>query len=204
MRIINLLGLVGNGEEWQKARSLVQQDMMRPKSAMFYINDLSHVVDEMIDKIESIVDENRKVDITHTLCEFALDAVGVMFIGSKLGVLQGSQYGKDMIRKVNRIMELGLTCVFIPPNIAKYFPVFKEYVQHTKDVFLLSNEKINEAMKKHEVDGSLKGTILLKLIERCGAESDIPTITANDALLAGKHLLMIILMIKNIKIFDIF
>ena len=122
---------------------------MRPKSAMFYIDQLSHVSQEMIDKIETMVDDNRKVNISPTLSEFALDAVAVIFIGSNLGVLQGSQYGKDMIEAVGRMFYLGSLCIAIPPKIAKYVPQFKEYVKRSADIYLLSQEKINESLKVH-------------------------------------------------------
>jgi len=49
----------------------------------------------------------------------------------------------------------------------------------------MSKEKIDAAVKNHKEDGSLEGTILLKMIERCGPDSDIPVVMANDALLAG-------------------
>ena len=38
---------------------------------------------------------------------------------------------------------------------------------------------------KHEVDGSLDGTILGKLINKCGKDSNVPAIMALDAIGAG-------------------
>ena len=41
-----------------------------------------------------MLDEDKKVDdLNRPLQEFALDAIGVMFIGNKLDVLQGSLFG---------------------------------------------------------------------------------------------------------------
>ena len=45
-------GLVGShGEPWYQFRSKVQQDMMRPKSAMFYINDIEEISQQFVDLI---------------------------------------------------------------------------------------------------------------------------------------------------------
>ena len=155
------------GDEWQRIRSLVQQDMMRPKSALFYIDDMSSLMDEFIQKLDGKLDQQNKVDDITTLCyEFALDAIGVMFIGAKLEVMQGSDYGKALIKKVQRMFELFLDAGAYPPKVAKYFPKFKEFVHVTEDIYLLSKAKIDEAKAKHELDGSLDGTVLNKIIQR--------------------------------------
>ena len=45
-----------------------------------------------------MLDEDKKVDdLNRPLQEFALDAIGVMFIGNKLDVLQGSLFGYILI-----------------------------------------------------------------------------------------------------------
>ena len=36
-------GLITNSEEWYDVRSQVQQDMMRPKSALYYISHLEKI-----------------------------------------------------------------------------------------------------------------------------------------------------------------
>ena len=177
--------MTGSGKEWHRVRSLVQQDMMRPKSALFYIDDLSQLMDDLIIKIDGMLDHNKEADITESMSEFALDAVGIMFIGSNLGVLKGSEYGKQMMEKVQQFFELSQLCLAFPPKIAPYIPTYKRFVQVGADIFTMSREKIDEAIKKHEQDGSLEGTILEKMIARCGSDSDIPTVMANDALLAG-------------------
>jgi len=179
-------GLLSSGENWHKVRSLVQQDMMRPKSALFYIDEIDELMDDFILKLEGLLDKERKIDdLSLTLYEFALDAIGLMFIGSKLGVLQGSEYGKKMIEKVTRSFEIFANVMGIPPKIAPYTPLYKEYVNLMAEMFTMSSDKINEAIQKNKIDGSLEGTILDKMLQRCGPDSQIPHVMANDALLAG-------------------
>ena len=42
--------MFGQGEDWAAARRAVQQDMMRPQSALFYIEELTDTADELCDK----------------------------------------------------------------------------------------------------------------------------------------------------------
>ena len=136
--------------------------------------------------MDGMLDQEHRIDDLTKLCyEFALDAIGVMFIGSKLKILQGSEYGKVMIKDVNTMFEMFLDVAAIPPKIAAYVPVFRRYLKIVERVYMLSKEKIDEAKEKHKVDGSLNGTVLGKMIERCGPDSEIPAVMANDALLAG-------------------
>ena len=44
--------LLESGERWHRVRSLVQQDMMRPKSALFYVNEIQHVAEDFVEYID--------------------------------------------------------------------------------------------------------------------------------------------------------
>ena len=44
---------MGQGEDWHSFRTAVQQDLMRPKSALFYIPDLEQITDEVAAKVEA-------------------------------------------------------------------------------------------------------------------------------------------------------
>ena len=37
------------------------KDMMRPKSALFYIDDMCELMDQFIVKVESLLDDDRKI-----------------------------------------------------------------------------------------------------------------------------------------------
>ena len=64
------LGLVGaHGAKWYEVRSLVQQDMMRPKSAMFYIDSIEKISEQLNDVIENLVDtKSREVNDITEVC----------------------------------------------------------------------------------------------------------------------------------------
>ena len=64
-------GLAAQGEEWRAFRSLVQEDMMRPSSALYYIKDIQvrgchvrrltvvqEIAEEMADKVAARMGED--------------------------------------------------------------------------------------------------------------------------------------------------
>ena len=51
-----------HGEEWWRVRSLVQQDMLRPKSAMFYIDSMEEISNEFVAKMSEESDSRMEVD----------------------------------------------------------------------------------------------------------------------------------------------
>ena len=65
-------GLISNSEEWYEVRSMVQQDIMRPKSALYYISDMEDIAMELADKINKVKDKNGMLDPSTLLKEYAL------------------------------------------------------------------------------------------------------------------------------------
>ncbi len=58
----DILGLsVEDGERWQEMRSLVQQDMMRLKSAMYYLSQLQEAADDFVNLIRKDLEKGDGV-----------------------------------------------------------------------------------------------------------------------------------------------
>ena len=56
-------GLVGShGEAWHEVRSSVQQDMMRPQSAMFYTQSIDKISGELVSLLDSARGEDDTVE----------------------------------------------------------------------------------------------------------------------------------------------
>ena len=77
------VGLVSNGEEWYQIRTLVQQDMMRPKSALYYISDLEDIATELVDKIGSLKNTDGIVEPMELGTSVCTGGCGVYFYGDK-------------------------------------------------------------------------------------------------------------------------
>ena len=75
-------GLLGShGEEWYKTRSLVQQDMLRSKSALYYISDIEDISKEMIDVVGNSLDDNNEVeDLLEIVYKWSLESITSIFL----------------------------------------------------------------------------------------------------------------------------
>lgn len=55
--------------------------MMRPKSALYYIEDITEVCDDLFDLVEKKLGNDREIDdVTPLLYRWALEAVAAIFL----------------------------------------------------------------------------------------------------------------------------
>ncbi len=92
-------GLLGaHGQAWYDVRTAVQQDMLRPKSALFYLPEIGRISGELVDLVahqlgvEGAGDEIANV--TPLMYRWALEATGAIFLDARLGCLE-QQLAKD-------------------------------------------------------------------------------------------------------------
>ena len=111
-------GLVSEGEEWSNFRQLVQQDMMRSGSALLYIEELENIAEELVEKLAEVKDNEGKIEIAEYMKQFALESTGAIFLGSRLGVLNGSETGKAMIEHVDVFTRKSLPLFIFPLSVS--------------------------------------------------------------------------------------
>ena len=89
-----ITGLINNSEDWYTVRHQVQQDMMRPKSALYYIDEMEDIANELTNKIADSKGKDGKGirDIHPLVQEYALEAVGCVFLNARLGALKGKSF----------------------------------------------------------------------------------------------------------------
>ena len=62
---------------------------MRPKSALYYIEDLERIALDVTELIEKESDPSGQLDIIKMCQKYSLEAVAYIFLGSRLGTLSG-------------------------------------------------------------------------------------------------------------------
>ena len=83
--------LVEQNEKWQDVRSRVQQDLMRPQSAMFYIEKIQEVSKEFVEKIRrernprTLVIEQDLLEILHF---FTFEAITLVATDNRMGIMR--------------------------------------------------------------------------------------------------------------------
>ena len=106
-------------------------------------------------------------------------------LGAKLGVLQGSKEGELLIDSIGKFFYWALYSMAFPISVLRFTPIWYAMVKHMGTVGTIVKRKVEEAIERNEKDNSLAGTVLEKLILRCGKDSAIPIVMSMDALGAG-------------------
>lgn len=189
-------GLVGaHGDPWYEVRSKVQQDMMRPKSAMFYIRDIEEISQQFVDLITANADSNGEVEdiVRHIQC-WSLESTAAIFLDTKLGVLDPNlpedSEGRKFIRAVNVFLGPDLNEISMGPPIWKYVatPAYKRWDKSQLTIFRITKKYVDAALEKYQEEGKKDDSelsVLERMIARCGVGSQIPLVMAQDALTAG-------------------
>ena len=139
-------GLVSNNEEWYNVRHLVQQDMMRPKSALYFISDIETIASELVDKIMKIKDEDGMLEPSEVLREFAAESIGSVFLGTRLGALHGQGDGARLIELQDQTMSLYMKLFLLPPRLVQYHPACKTFVANVEESFDICKKYVDEVV----------------------------------------------------------
>ena len=171
---------------------------MRPKSAMFYLDKLDDVGQEMVDFIRR--ERNPKDDVVSDFLplahRFGLETITVIALDSHLGC-----FAKNISPELQRNIEAVDTIVKKFPDLLLGFPWWNYFPKRWSPLFRLVEDnfhmvadfvkgKIDEAVKrsmdnpKSDADVD-EMSVLEKLIRRNGPDSAIVYVTAFDMVLAG-------------------
>ena len=100
--------LMEDGKKWHDIRSKVQQDLMRPKSAHFYIDDIQKISQDFIDYIKLTRSVNDKTieNFLPEIYRFTFETISFIAMDVRLGCLQKN----------------------IDPELARVFQATKEFL----------------------------------------------------------------------------
>ena len=189
-------GLIGNhGDDWWRVRSLVQQDMLRPKSAMFYLDSIEEISLQLADKIEESLDDKREIDdLMNLLARWALEAVTSIFLDTRLNCLaEDHEPDSDTTRLIQSVnVVLGPDAMELAGGLPiwKYFATsyYNRFDAASTEVFEICKRLIERAVdekQNSENKPAEEMSVLEKMIKRAGPGSQIPAVMAMDAITAG-------------------
>ena len=187
-------GLVGaHGAKWYEVRSLVQQDMMRPKSAMFYMDSIEQISEQLNDVIEKVKDEKSAEvdDITEYCYRWALESITSVFLNTRLGCLDESpsEDGETLIKCSRVVLGSDMYKLMSRPPIWRYIPVpyYTRFDKASTEILNICSKNITNA-KEDFLKNSKKMedmSVLEKLIKASKDNDNIPVVMAVDAMMAG-------------------
>ena len=198
--------LFEDGEKWQNIRSKVQQDLMRPKSAMYYLDEIQNVAQDFIKLIEEkrlSNDRNIIENFLPDIYRYTLESICVIAIEQRIGCLKNDSSTLDSeIAKMFESMKAFLnsypdflsgipTWKFLPPRMNKSYRNAQDHLDYILE-FIKSrvDKEIEKIDKKHndmnKEDENLRDvSVLEKMIIRNGKSSTFPFVMAVDMIFAG-------------------
>ena len=137
---------------------------MRPKSALFYIKELNETTEELVAKVaENLNAQHEATNLNYSLQRFALEAIGIMFIGTRLGCLQANNPNSlKFIATVDSFFSTFQALLMWPIWVLKLTGTYRQSLKDMTAIFEFCQEKIGQALARHDRDGSLEGTVLLR------------------------------------------
>jgi cytochrome P450 len=192
--------LMEDGENWHNVRSKVQQDLMRPKSALFYADEIQNVADDFVDFIRATRTQEDKL-IENFLPEayrYAFESICYIALDARIGCLNVNMDPKiDQVFKATKTFLDSFPALFTGLPTWKFLPPrwnssYRE-AQDALDIILnFGQEQVNEAIKRidsKENDSSESDaheiSVLEKMIIRNGPQSTFPVVMALDLIFAG-------------------
>ena len=122
-------------------------------------------------------------DMYPILQAYALEAVGSIFLGARLGAIKGEGDGQRLIEIAEQGLPVVQQLMFIPPKMYRFLPGFKKFIEIQGEAFDICKKHIEETMSKTKDSDE---TVIAKLMRACGSDSAIPLIMGVDALVAGQ------------------
>ena len=187
-----------DGEKWHEARFKVQQDLMRPKAALYYLNEIDAVADDFVSLIRQLRSkEDQSIEnFLPIIYRFTLESICTIALEQRIGSLNEPldpeifklfHAVKEVISSYPDFITSVPTWKFLPqPRWNKTYRKCQDNLNHVLDFVKL---KIEESTKKIEKQSKTNETydisVLEKMIIRNGKDSLIPMITAIDMITAG-------------------
>ena len=104
---------------------------MRPKSALYYTEDLERIAQDVTEVIDAEVDPAGTLDVVKICQKYSLEAVAYIFLGSRLGTLSGRGDGQRLIEIADTSGEIIQKLIqLFPISWLPYIPEYKRWLRY--------------------------------------------------------------------------
>ncbi len=194
--------LLEEGERWKAVRSAVQQDLMRPKSALYYLDDLQDVADDFVQHVRRKTNPETRInegDLLKDLHMWGFESVSLAALDTRMGLLKANpdEEAQRLIKCSALIIENFPDLIFrsplwnLLPNMwHSTFRLCEEQFQLAIDLMTAKLRVIEDKirskteMTKEDETEVVDFPVLQKLIMK-HPDSPIPTVMALDMVFAG-------------------
>ena len=186
-----------DGEKWHEARFKVQQDLMRPKAALYYLNEIDAVAHDFVSLIRKLRSKEDQTieNFLPTIYRFTFESICTIALEQRIGSLTEPldpeisklfQAVKEVISSYPDFM-ISQSWKYLPqPRWNKTYRKCQDNLNHALDFIKPKiEERIKKIERQNEQNESHDVSVLEKMILRNEKDSSIPMVTAIDIIFAG-------------------
>ncbi|CAG0914444.1 unnamed protein product [Notodromas monacha] len=187
--------LIVNGEDWYRMRAKYQQRMMKPKSALKYLDVMQSVASDFIDRIRLIRDANNEApeDFQNDLYRWALESVSCFALNARLGCLQEGLTPDSDAQKMITAMNITFDALNYTENNLPLWKIyrtkqFKRLIEAQEvftEISLKYIRRTLEIFEKDPVTDENEASILQLLLTKDNLSQNDVLLLILDLLMAG-------------------
>ncbi|CAH1233707.1 CYP27A1 [Branchiostoma lanceolatum] len=195
---VGLVNQCRNGEEWQRVRSSVQKDMMRPKTVGAYASLQDDVSRDLVDVIRALTEKEESGGQVHNFTNYvyrwALESISVVVLDKRLGcmTLEDLEPGSDaqlMIDGVNDFFNAFVKLELSAVGLYKYIstPTWRKFEKGIDQWHTVAAKLLNEKLAKSAAEDGKpsESDFLQSLLSRNDVTFEEAMLTAVELLFGG-------------------
>ncbi|XP_070180361.1 1,25-dihydroxyvitamin D(3) 24-hydroxylase, mitochondrial-like [Littorina saxatilis] len=146
-----------NGEEWWRARRVLNRPLLRQGQLDVHVPDLNKVVTQFLDTLRTRSEEGGVVeDVQDLLFLWSLESVGRLLYEKELGCFRQptAELAGEFIHAIHEVFDTNNALVALPPSLARILHPFqwKRHMNGWKTCFNIARECIHEKIRKLETN----------------------------------------------------
>ena len=160
----------------------------------FYIKNIEAVTQDFVDHLEASRDGNNEVDdLIEYIHNWALESIGASFLNTRLGCFKPRLPEDEItifIEAVQAFHGPDFYWITVGPPVWKLIttPAFRRWDESQVTMYDFTKKHVDRAIDKYLKEGvsdPKNMSVLEKLIEECGPDSQIPIVLSQDSLIGG-------------------
>ncbi|XP_048576536.1 sterol 26-hydroxylase, mitochondrial [Nematostella vectensis] len=144
-----------NGEEWLKARSVLNKKMLKPKVVHGYVPELSNVVDDFIGRVNelrSTTSDKTVPNLQNVLFKWSMESIGTVLYEKQFGAFSksGSEESQSIITAIQNLFSVFIKMVFMPVWVTKFYETkaVKMFYQSMDTLYDFTDKCVEEKLKE--------------------------------------------------------
>ncbi|GLV41778.1 Cytochrome P450 12a5 [Carabus blaptoides fortunei] len=164
---------VTDGEEWQKARSLLNPILMQPRVVSHYIPQMNSVGDDFVQRMRYLAAKDPNGEMPETfhneITKWAIESVGVIALDCRFGMLDRDLSSKLEIQQAINDMLSFFSMLYkidVVPNLSLLVstPMWRKHMNTMDRICTFIQKELNKTITRIKKEGNNDMSIVEKLL----------------------------------------